>query len=242
MVATDSIFRQWWVEPFVATMSFAISINAFRILECRDAKAATSDIFDLRRSTRLLKAGSAYWFGIWLLGHVLPRAHVNYEPTLVETMVDLAAGVWAYDFVFYWLHRLMHRAPSFGRWVAHSTHHGPAKSIRAHHVLEHSVLDGSLQVLTNILVQRRGAFGGPKSWLARILHNVIVTYLLTESHADLDQSPDKWQGVASYFPTVLKGVRRHRAHHANAAAPYQQFFGYLDDLFSTPAPVKLSES
>lgn len=232
-LASNSVLRQWWVEPFVATLSFAIAINLFRIIEVKgNLHHATSDIFDLTRSTRLLKAGASYWFGIWALGHVLPRAQIDWSCPSFGALLDLIFGVWAYDFLFYWLHRAMHRAPKFGAWVSHSTHHGPGKKVRAHHVLEHSVVDGSLQVLTNIIVQRYGVFG-PKNWVARLLHNVVVTYLLTESHADLDEH-STWQGVASYFPNLLRGVVRHRAHHANAGAPYQQFFGYLDDFFSPP--------
>ncbi|KAJ8612888.1 hypothetical protein CTAYLR_002095 [Chrysophaeum taylorii] len=231
-VAGDALLRSWWVEPLVATMSFAIAINGFRMLEAKDTRTVASDIFDLRRSTRLLKAGTGYWLGIWLLRHVLPRATIDWSCPGAGAAMDLVFGVLAYDFAFYWLHRAMHSFPKFNALASHSTHHAPARKLRAHHVLEHSLVDGSLQVLTNVFVQRWGVFG-PKNFAARILHNVLVTYLLTESHADLDEH-SRWQGVASWFPRIFKGVVRHRAHHEHAGPPYQQFFGYLDDIFTPP--------
>ena len=76
------------------------------------------------------------------------------------------------------------------------------------------------QVLVNICVQRTNPWGSTKSRLARALHNVIVTWMLTESHtcAPSPRVGRRW----------FVGVRRHRAHHAGSPY-YQQFFGYLDD-------------
>ena len=103
--------------------------------------------------------------------------------------------------------------------------------VKAHHTLDHSLVDGTLQVLANILAQRRGPFGA-KSWLARLAHNVVVTYLLTDSHAD---TPYR---LCDRFPGILKGAAKHRDHHAHAGPPYQQFFGFMDDLFSPAPPAK----
>mmetsp|Transcript_8708 Transcript_8708/g.28500 ORF Transcript_8708/g.28500 Transcript_8708/m.28500 type:complete len:260 (+) Transcript_8708:46-825(+) len=224
-IPAGHVLRIRWLEPLVATVTFAVAINVFRLVEAKgDARAATAAIFDLRKSTRLLRAGAGYWVGIFLLAKVLPRAEVDWSCDAAKVSVDLVVGVVAYDFCYYWFHRGMHRWPRFGRLVSHATHHAPFGALRAHHVLEHSFLDGSMQVLTNVLVQRYGLFG-PRNWLARLLHNVVVTYLLTESHADLG-------GLAGRFPALLKGAARHRLHHHHAGPPYEQFFGYLDDLFS----------
>jgi len=77
-----------------------------------------------------------------------------------------------------------------------------------------------VQVLVNICVQRTNVWGSTKSRLARALHNVIVTWMLTESH------------TCAPAPRLARrcflGVQRHRAHHAGSPY-YQQFFGYLDD-------------
>lgn len=232
--------RLRWLEPLVATVTFALAINFWRIVEAKGFKQATTSIFDLRKSTRLLRAGAGYWIGIWLLAKVLPRAEVEWGCSVSKMAIDLIQGVVAYDFVYYWIHRSMHKAPTFGRAMNHNRHHSSGGShLKSHHVLEHSIADGGLQVLTNILVQRYGLLG-PRNWLARLLHNVVVTYLLTESHADLETS--RWRGIAGWFPSLFPGAVRHRIHHLHAGPPYQQFFGYLDDLFSPVVPVGIGGS
>ena len=142
-------------------------------------------------------------------------------------MISTQVGVLAYDAIFYGLHRLMH---AFA-YRLHARHHSSGPRVNAQEVLNQSVVDASLQVLTNILVQRRG-LRGPKNWLARILHNIIVTLLLTDSHADTP-----WR-LSDMFPRLLAGAARHREHHATGGPPYQQFFGFMDAAFSPSIPEK----
>ena len=66
--------------------------------------------------------------------------------------------------------------------------------------------------------------------MARILHNIIVTLLLTDSHADTP-----WR-LSDMFPRLLAGAARHREHHATGGPPYQQFFGFMDAAFSPSIP------
>ena len=77
-----------------------------------------------------------------------------------------------------------------------------------------------MQVLANIAVQRHCVWGPAKTRLARAIHNVVVTWMLTESHS------------ASPTPNVTRrlfsGVRDHRKHHTHNARRFQPFFGYLD--------------
>jgi hypothetical protein len=48
-------------------------------------------------------------------------------------------------------------------------------------------LDAYLQVMCNILVQQRTPWGYMKSRLARwLIHNVVVTWMVTESHTRSD--------------------------------------------------------
>ena len=82
--------------------------------------------------------------------------------------------------------------------------------------------------LTHRLVPRRRGLRGPKNWLARIMHNIVVTLLLTDSHADTP-----WR-LSDMFPRLLAGAARHREHHATGGPPYQQFFGFMDAAFSPP--------
>ena len=111
----------------------------------------------------------------------------------------------------------------------HARHHSSGPRVNAQEVLNQDVVDAWLQVLTNILVQRRG-LRGPKNWLARIMHNIIVTLLLTDSHADTP-----WR-LSDMFPRLLAGAARHREHHATGGPPYQQFFGFMDAAFSPSIP------
>jgi len=104
----------------------------------------------------------------------------------------------------------------------HKTHHESGSTLEARDVLRHSPFDAMLQVVINIVVQRSTPWGGVKSRLARAVHNVVVTWMLTESHT---ASPTP--NLARRFFT---GVRRHREHHLRGTPNYQQFFSYLDDL------------
>lgn len=88
-------------------------------------------------------------------------------------------------------------------------------------------MDGALQVLVNILVQQISPFGGDKHPLSRLLHNVLVTYLLVESHSGYDLP---WQSHR-LFPEIFGGAPHHEMHHHNGRVYYQQFFTYLDTLF-----------
>jgi len=87
------------------------------------------------------------------------------------------------------------------------------------------IIDGSLQVLTNIMVQNIGIFGLPKHKLPRLVHNVLVTGLLVESHAGYDG----FWSTHNLYPWIFGGAKRHVPHHTHGAKSFQQFFCYLDD-------------
>jgi sterol desaturase/sphingolipid hydroxylase (fatty acid hydroxylase superfamily) len=140
----------------------------------------------------------------------------------------------------------------------------------ARDTLNHDLMDGSLQVAVNIVVQQytlvaflswgwnccgerlllsspSPVVAGlccmlPKSKLARILHNIIVTWLLVESHTS-SPTPYVWRRWCI-------GVKEHYWHHVGTAPSsssvssngsrsisepkrkirrHQQFFGYLDE-------------
>lgn len=150
------------------------------------------------------------------------------------------SGIILYDFVFFFVHWAMHDIPALRHWHAHhhecrSDNDSGNLAVEAQDVLRHGLMDGSLQVFVNIMVQRHTIWGSVKSCLARALHNVIVTWMLTEAH------------TASPTPDVFRrwfiGVRKHRLHHLGRQSHdkscstvegfhrrHQQFFGYLDDL------------
>jgi len=225
-------FRSWWVDPAVATLSFAFAIFIF------DAKERQMGLTEKGRMSKLqwdsgfiaagskcmlLVAGLSYWFGVAIWVQIVaPLKEIpDGWPTCVTEacylLLEVWSGIWAYDFIFSFIHLAAHY---FG-WEGHDYHHVKKQDMRARDVLTHSPSDGMLQVLVNILVQRHTPWGSVKSRIARAIHNIVVTWMLTESH------------TASPTPSVARrlfvGVRRHRMHHFGAPY-YQQFFGYLDDF------------
>mmetsp|Transcript_23144 Transcript_23144/g.71538 ORF Transcript_23144/g.71538 Transcript_23144/m.71538 type:complete len:242 (+) Transcript_23144:287-1012(+) len=226
----DSLMRWPYFEPWVATLAFALFINGYQLVERGgDWRAAVRDVlFD--RDTPVLAAGLGYFVGIGLFRVVVAPAAVDWGcPSSAGAFAaELVYGVLAYDVAFYCLHRGMHALC----YKLHARHHRSGPRIAAHHVLDQSVVDAVLHVLTNIVAQRRGPFGA-KNWLARLAHNLVVTFLLTDSHAD---TPSR---LCLRFPRLLAGAARHREHHAHSGPPYQQFGGWLDALFSPPPPAKI---
>ena len=239
------MLRAWWTDPLVATLSFGVAIAFFSLAEraerrC-DGDGGSVVAFLFRPPHKLLRAMVAYWIGVTLAhyAYVTAVAHYAYVnaasipdgcPTTVASAlwlaVDVGFGIAAYDAIFFGVHLLFHRPGMPGR-RHHATHH--ADRLSAAKVLDHSLLDGALQVGVNILVQQWSPWGGAKPRIARWLHNVFVTWLLTESHctAAAPRIARRW----------FAGVRDHHRHHATGGPPFQQFFGYLDRHLGGPAAV-----
>lgn len=233
----DGVFRAWWFDPLIATLSFAVFINWYWYEErkrgCSSAKTFAETV--QAAEGPLLDSFLAYWAGVYLFKILVPPAgnKDGFIPdgiphniqTLAYLIVEIVSGIILYDMIFFFIHWAMHELPVFRR-VHHRHHDRSVGTVEARDVLRHSLVDGSLQVLVNILVQRSTVWGTVKSRLARALHNVIVVWMLTESHSAVPQ-PWIWR---RYFV----GVREHRQHHLASSYGsfhrYQQFFGYLDDL------------
>lgn len=149
-------------------------------------------------------------------------------PSFVRVAVEVILGVFLYDLCFYPIHFALHNFPSKTLRDVHARHHSWAKEETvAHNASEtvyHSYLDGALQVATNIFVQQLSPWGH-KHPLSRALHNIIVTYLLTESHSGYDL-PFMSHRV---FPGIFGGSPRHELHHQASGVCYHQFFTYIDD-------------
>ena len=98
----------------------------------------------------------------------------------------------------------------------------------AHNAVEtvqNSYLDAGIQVSINILVQNISPWGY-KDPLSRALHNLMVTYLLTEAHSGYDLPFMSHR----LFPVVFGGAPRHELHHQHGNVYFHQFFMWLDDL------------
>jgi sterol desaturase/sphingolipid hydroxylase (fatty acid hydroxylase superfamily) len=147
-------------------------------------------------------------------------------PTFGVLVCEVAFGVFLYDLCFAPIHIFMHKGPFKGMRSVHGYHHrhnnGALNSVET---VQHSYVDGTLQVMCNIFVQHISPFGGPKHVLSRIIHNILVTYMLSESHSGYNFG---WM-THNIWPEFLGGSPRHERHHKDGRVYYQQFFTYLDD-------------
>ena len=248
-------------EALVATASFWAWITLYQLLDTVDALArrfrldrAPAKPFAENHSARGAVEAGVY-VGAVALFH-LARARAPLErapPTAARLVFELAFGLIAYDGAFFFLHRLLHarRAP---RWLrrAHRAHHGgddaaaaAGGALRASATTHHSLLDGTLQVVVNVLVQQRApCWARGRRWpglrakhdLARLWHNVAVTYMLVECHSGWDAP---W-GMHRVAPGLLGGAPAHERHHAGGDVCFAQFSTYLDRLCGTGPGAKRS--
>lgn len=251
----DGLLRAWWMDPLLATFSFAFFVNVYGIFERRERKSRYTS-FSLQPGPTMMTA-LFYWFGIILWKMVIPPAATkipdgfprngpHFLHDCLYLVAEVASGIILYDAIFFFLHWAMHEIPLLRR-IHHRHHQYSVVDDDDHHdqqrasqrpaivesldTLRHSLLDGSLQVLVNIMVQRHTPWGYPKTRLARALHNVLVIWMLVESHTTTT--------YGYVWRQWLVGVREHVHHHhyqpqlaARGLTRYQQFFGYLDHLRS----------
>lgn len=119
----------------------------------------------------------------------------------------------------YPLHLAMHKVPWLNKY--HRAHHTNSPLI-APEILRHSLVDGSLQVLANILTLNVLRLHP----MTRALYNIVVTYMLTEAHSGYDFG---WM-LHNVVPFgVFGGSQRHEKHHRTGRHNYHQFFTYLDN-------------
>lgn len=184
-------------EAQVAVMGFFIPIVLFSCLHLFLGKQKTMQSrFDGKLPTRPFEwlelenlnlsfnPVASYLLSIWIYHQfVHPHAALpELAPTFGVFAIELIFGVWLYDCLFFPLHWLMHKS-KFGRIrKCHGYHHRvTSHSLNALETVQHSYMDGFLQVAVNILVQQITPFGafGHKHFLSRLAHNIVVTYLLT---------------------------------------------------------------
>mmetsp|Transcript_712 Transcript_712/g.1134 ORF Transcript_712/g.1134 Transcript_712/m.1134 type:complete len:260 (-) Transcript_712:74-853(-) len=235
-----SAFLSWWFDPLVASLGFMVPIYIYTFCELQSGTNSCKSFREFLWSSKetesfLTKSLLAYWIGILIWVRFIPSPPGDLPSGIPDSLssfiylvTEVVTGIVQYDFYFFLLHWAMHECKYLNILLCHKEHHTARKTLEARHVLRHSFLDGSLQVLTNIAVQRYTPWGVVKSRLARALHNIIVTWMLTESHS------------SAPYPNVFRkhfvGVREHRRHHLcgdgtfGRCHRYQQFFGYLDDL------------
>ena len=238
-------------EAYVAAAAFFLWIVLFKLAalltplrrfgdESRSgARRTWSDFFRIASSNDVACVMSlpAYLFAIGTFHTYFPK---NRSAQLVEEMriappahrllAEVAIGVVLYDFVFFWIHLAMHKNRTLFRLV-HARHHAH-RWLSPGSTVVHSLVDGFLQVAVNILVQQISPWGiGSKHLASKLLHNVVVTFMLVEAHSEFDCA----FSLHNLAPSIFGGALRHRYHHARGRGSrqvfFQQFFRYLDDYF-----------
>ena len=173
----------------------------------------------------------SYMGSIWLYHQLHAKPPLPVEaPSFGVLSAELLLGIFLYDLLFFPIHLAMHRSKLGRACRIHGVHHGArGHTLNALETVQHSYADGFLQVAVNIVVQQISPFAGfgGKHPFSRVLHNLAVTYLLSEAHSGYDLP---WM-TSNVFPELLGGAARHERHHASGRVYYQQYFKYLDDWF-----------
>lgn len=229
------------LEAYVAAFAFAFYIGIFRLLD----QCSFMTRYRFNKTTTLPSLTLANYFS--LANGILPAIiylltiHIYHyfimklpltqdSPTILRLGIEVLFGIIAYDFIFFWIHLGMHYFPQYQWFHQHFIHHQQQQGsgLLASEVQHHSLIDASLQILTNIFIQNiRLPYYGRKHSLSRLFHNLIITYMLTEIHAGYDG----WWSLHNVFPSwIVGGAKRHEIHHIKGDRYFQQFFNYLDDF------------
>jgi len=173
---------------------------------------------------RSVKALVAYLGPLLVFDYIVPRRRLPAEcPGFFALLGKVCQTIFVYDFIFFFIHLAMHRLRILAV-LGHQKHHETAV-LASVEVINHSFIDGSLQVAANIVALKLCA-AHP---LSRALHNIIVTYLLTETHAGYD-APWMLHNLIPFG--ILGGPPAHEIHHRSGARNFQQFFTYLDKAYA----------
>ena len=152
-------------------------------------------------------------------------------PSFFRVITEVSMGVVLYDLLFYPFHYSFHASKNKSWRDQHVRHHRWGGEERAAHnaveTVQNSYLDAGIQVSINIFVQHLSPWGfAHKHPLSRVLHNLMVTYLLSEAHSGYNLPFQSHK----LFPKIFGGAPRHEEHHQRGSTCYHQFFMYLDDL------------
>jgi len=224
-----SIVKNETFEPLVASIAFAVWVAMFRLID-RSQQWRKFKIIDeeMRESNYLppphaVKSLLAYLVPLFLFDMLFPRRKLPHEaPSTILLLSQVFLGIFVYDFLFFWIHLSMHKLKYLG-FLGHAVHHRK-HPLEATQVVNHSFADGFLQVMTNIITLHL-VRSHPMS---RAIHNVVITYMLTELHSGFDIP---WMLHRLVPLGILGGPPAHEKHHGSGRQHFQQFFTYLDRAF-----------
>jgi sterol desaturase/sphingolipid hydroxylase (fatty acid hydroxylase superfamily) len=219
------------LEATLATLAFALWVAMYRAADripalrhLRFAGAHNVRRLDAARRNSFIM-GAGYMGAIYLFHCFKTKPPLDVAPPSARRLgVEVACGIVAYDVLEFCAHLLLHRCGPRVQHV-HKTHHAEAR-LSSFEVLNHSPLDALQQVALNVLVQHISPWPNKHS-LSKMVHNVMITYMLTEIHAGYD---GPWC-MHRVWPSIFGGAARHEVHHRDGNVYYAELFVFLDDLF-----------
>ncbi|KAG8466321.1 hypothetical protein KFE25_002077 [Diacronema lutheri] len=222
-------------EALLATCAFAGWIALYKLADRTPAlrhlrfRSATEHVRQGVSYTNSWVMGAGYLALIYAFHQLRTKPPLDIAPPTARRLgVEVALGVVAYDACEFCAHVLMHRVRCLHR--LHRTHHAQA-ALTAAETLHHDTADAVQQVVLNVLVQQLSPWGAKHS-LSRMVHNVLVTYMLTEIHAGYDAP---WC-MHRVWPALFGGAARHEVHHRDGNVYYAEFFKGFDELLGSVKP------
>mmetsp|Transcript_14283 Transcript_14283/g.23974 ORF Transcript_14283/g.23974 Transcript_14283/m.23974 type:complete len:423 (-) Transcript_14283:201-1469(-) len=231
IVASASFYM--WIGMFkVVDLMFQQQFRRFKITPDHDPVKAEGGVFQFfspigSKDTPGFMALFAYLVPLFIFDLLVPRrtsrSYFNLPPpTIFQLMGNISMSIFVYDFLFYFPHLIMHRNRYLFKHV-HSKHHSRERLCSVE-VVRHSFIDGTLQVVANIVTLNLLGLDA----FSRMVHNIVVTFLLTETHSGYDFP---W-AIHNILPEgVMGGAPAHEAHHRYGNVAYHQFFTYIDNYF-----------
>lgn len=218
-------------EPILSVVAFSLWLNVWRAIDWYLPRfhryrvdSTPQDVsWSRKMDSHSIAAGVAYLVPLFVLDCIfVGRRKLSVAPpTIGRLTAEVCLSVFLYDFFFYFCHLAMHRFAFLRPF--HSKHHN-VTPLRANEVLRLSFVDGSLQVLCNIIALRLVSSHG----FSRIVHDLVVTYMLTETHSNYDL-PFMAHNVIPFG--LLGGSPKHHLHHTKGSVHFHQFFTWLDRVF-----------
>jgi len=251
----------WWFqhdsfEPVCATAGFSFAILYHQVVD--DYLPSQRYLINPEERVKSwttgvpAKAGTLYLLVILGYDALFPRRKLpEVGPAgFLAVVGQVALALVVYDLMFFHIHVAMHKVKALRR--LHVVHH-TTRALYSIEVLRHGLVDGSLQVLTNVatlnllklhpysrMVSSGFCLRPTRSHLLTCIisnglvvyinirqwYNIVITFLLTEAHSGFD-FPWSLQNVIPLG--MYGGATRHEEHHKSGNKYFQQFFTYADD-------------
>lgn len=232
----------WWAMGLNEVAALAAAAIILLLMEWLERAIPAKPSWRLSVRARFALVG--WYVGLLLVaGLVLASYEVLVTPILVGAREGLGFGIWpqgwplllqvlmlyfAADFIYYWIHRAIHRFGWFWRLSGHGVHHAfhnlHALNVSATHPLE-------TLFLTLPMVLLAGLFGAPSEAVAGAVVMLVVNGTLAHSNLQM-RTP-----VLDWFFTSSSQHRRHHSQvfeHSNSnyacnAIIWDRLFGTYSD-------------